>query len=231
MKRLLRFALLLYPPWWRRRYAAEFEALLDDIMRQRARASARAFDDVTPGWRELFDILQGALTMQLRSLGTIPAVCTLAGALAGGFLAARVPTVYASSATIQVEAPAVASKPFPGAQGFRVSLEKALRDAGTAPAATTVTMHSDPARTTIKVTHADRDPMQAQRGAERLLAALASGASELGDATEVINAPALPTSPVRPDYPQTIGVGAAVGLVAGGGILLLVSSRRRHAHT
>ena len=108
-----------------------------------------------------------------------------------------------------------------------MSLEKALGDAGAAPAATTVTLHRDSARTTIKVTSADRDPMQAQRGAERLAAALASGAGGLGDAAEVIDAPALPTSPIRPDYPQTVGVGAAAGLVAGGVILLLVSSRRR----
>jgi hypothetical protein len=72
LKRFIRFVLLLYPPWWRGRYGTELEALLDDVMRQRARASARAFDDVTPGWRELFDLLRGALTMQLRSFGTIP---------------------------------------------------------------------------------------------------------------------------------------------------------------
>ena len=84
---------------------------------------------------------------------------------------------------------------------------------------------------TPDVNSADRDPMQAHRGAERLLAALASGAGELGDAAEVIAAPALPTSPVRPNYPQTIGVDAAIGLVAGGVILLLVSSRRRQANS
>jgi hypothetical protein len=31
MKRLVRLAARLYPTWWRRRYAAEFEALLEDV--------------------------------------------------------------------------------------------------------------------------------------------------------------------------------------------------------
>jgi hypothetical protein len=229
MKRLLRLAVLLYPSWWRQRYATEFEALLDDVMLQRARASARAVDDVTPGWRELFDILHGALTMQLRSFGTIPVVCTLAGALVGGLLAMRIPTLYASSATIRVDAPEVTNVQSPRAEEFRVSLEKALGEAGAAPRATTVTLHRDSAGTTIWLTYSDRDPMQAQRGAERLAAAVRSGTSERGDSAEVIAAPALPTSPVRPDYPQTVGAGAAVGLMAGGVIFLLVSSRRRQA--
>jgi hypothetical protein len=229
MKRLLRLAVRLYPSWWRQRYATEFEALIDDVMRQRARTSARAFDDVTPGWRELFDILQGALTMQLRSFGTIPVVCTLFGALVGGFLATRIPTVYASSATIRVDAPEVTNTQSPRAEEFRVSLEEALDDAGTAPTATTVTLHRDSARTTIKVTYADRDPRQAQRGAERLAVAVASGTSELGDSAEVIARPALPTSPVEPGYAQTIGGGAAVGL-ATGMLILLVWSRRQRAN-
>ena len=214
MKRLLRLSVRLYPTWWRQRYATEFEALLDDVK---------------PGWRALFDILHGALTMQLKSFGTIPVVCTLAGALVGGFLATRIPKVYAASATIRVDAPEVTNVQSPRAEEFRVSLEKALGEAGTAPTATTVTLHRDSARTTIRLTYSDRDPLRAQRGAERLAAAVASEPSELGDSAEVIAAPALPTSPVEPDYAQTIGGGAAVGLGAGM-LILLVWSRRQRAN-
>ena len=56
MKPLLRLALQLYPPWWRRRYATEFEALLDDI---------------NPGWRTLLNVINGAITMHIRTILTI----------------------------------------------------------------------------------------------------------------------------------------------------------------
>ena len=51
MKRLIRLASLLYPSSWRRRYAREFEALLDDVK---------------PGPRQLFDVLKGAIAMRVR---------------------------------------------------------------------------------------------------------------------------------------------------------------------
>ena len=51
MKRLIRLASRLYPSSWRRRYAREFEALLDDVK---------------PGPRQLFDVLKGAIAMRVR---------------------------------------------------------------------------------------------------------------------------------------------------------------------
>src|SRR5262245_1794472 len=51
MKRLIRLASWLYPSSWRRRYAREFEALLDDVK---------------PGPRQLFDVLKGAIAMRVR---------------------------------------------------------------------------------------------------------------------------------------------------------------------
>jgi hypothetical protein len=68
----------------------------------------------------------------------------LAGALVDGFLATGIPTVYASSATIRVDAPEVTNTQSPRAEEFRVSLEKAFGDAGTTPTATTVTLHREP---------------------------------------------------------------------------------------
>jgi hypothetical protein len=199
MKRLLRLAVQLYPSWWRQRYAAEFEALLDDVMRQRARASARAFEDVTPGWRAVFDVLNGAITMRMRTLGTIPVVCTLAGALIGGVAAMRIPAVYASSATIRLDGPDLPNAGAPRALEVRASLEKALGQAGAAPAATTVTLDRNSPRPTIRVTYADRDPVQAQRGAERLAAAIA-GDGQLSRSSELLSSPSLPAAPVGPDY-------------------------------
>ena len=50
MKHWVRLASYLYPASWRRRYAAEFDALLEEV---------------DMGWRDGFDILKGAVTMQL----------------------------------------------------------------------------------------------------------------------------------------------------------------------
>jgi hypothetical protein len=52
MKRLIRLASWLYPSSWRRRYAREFEALLDDVK---------------PGPRQLLDVLKGAIAMRVRT--------------------------------------------------------------------------------------------------------------------------------------------------------------------
>ncbi len=110
MKRLVRLAVRLYPSWWRQRYASEFEALLEDVK---------------PGWPEFFDVLNGALAMQIKTLGTIPVVCALAGAIVGGIIALRTPEVFASSATIRLKAGDIANADST-AQKLPVSFEKAL---------------------------------------------------------------------------------------------------------
>jgi hypothetical protein len=212
MKQLFRLAVRLNPSWWRQRYAREFEALLEDVK---------------PGWRELFDVVNGALTMQIKTLGTIPVLCTLAGAIVGGIITMRTPTVFASSATIRLKPPAVANADSATAQELRVSLEKALGASTGSRRATFVTI--DRAQTMLKLTYLDRDPAQAQRIAEKLTAAIVTGGSGPAASSEVLNAPDLPTSPIKPDYRMTVASGAGVGLVAGGVILLLLRSRRRPA--
>lgn len=213
MTRIFRLAVRLYPPWWRRRYAREFEALLDDVK---------------PGWRELWNVIQGALAMQFKTLGTIPVVCALAGAIVGGIVATRTPEVFASSATIVLKPRDNASTERAEAQELRISLEKALGASGGARSATTVTLHTDDsALTTLKLTYQDRDPAQAQRVAAQLAAAIATENSERARSTEVLAPPGLPTSPIAPDYPMTVASGGGVGLAAGGVVLLFLRSRRR----
>jgi len=215
VRRLLRLAARLYPPWWRQRYASEFEALLEDV---------------NPGWRQLFDVMTGALTMQLRTLGTIPVVCTLAGALVGGVVAMQMPEIYASSATIRMNARDITNAESATAKELQASLEKALGGSSKARAATSVTLVSgDSAQTTVRLTYTDRDPVQAQRVAETLTAAVATESGERATSTEILDSPALPAAPIAPDYPMTIASGGAAGLVAGGVVVLLVRSRRRPA--
>lgn len=216
MKGLFRLAVRLYPAWWRHRYAREFEALLEDV---------------TPGWRELLDVIYGALSMQIKTLATIPVVCALAGAIVGGIIALRTPPVFASSATMSLKAGDTANRESATAPEFRVSLEKALGASGGAREATSVTMHRDDSAqiTLLKLTYLDRNAAQAQRVAEQLTAAIAAQSSERAASTEVIVAPSLPTSPIRPDYPVTVASGGGVGLGAGAVVLLLLRSRRRPA--
>jgi len=102
MRRWIGWAAYLYPAAWRARYGAEFDALLDD-------ANVR--------WRDLADVLRGALIMQMtswKSYGKI-AVAAAVGcailALAGSFL---IPNRYESRAVMRISPPPPASHPTPG---------------------------------------------------------------------------------------------------------------------
>lgn len=215
MKRFVRLAVGLYPRWWRQRYAREFEALLEDV---------------TPGWRELVDVVKGALMMQVKTISTIPIACVLTGAAAGGIIAMRTPEVFASSATIHLK-----GSGFANAEPARMppELQRSLQEVlGTpeARAATTVVMRSDPTHTTVRLTYLDRDPAEAQRVAERLVAAIVRGNRDPAASSEVVTAPRLPTSPIEQDSLTPVASGSAAGLVAGGLVLLVRSRRRRRGH-
>jgi hypothetical protein len=215
MKRIFRLATRLYPAWWRQRYRTEFEALLEDVK---------------PGWREFFDVINGALTMQIRTLGTIPIVCTLAGAIVGGVIAIRTPALFASSATIRLRAGDIANAKSAAAQELRASLEKALGESGGTRGKTLVTLQSgDSMQTTLRLTYLDRDPTETQRVAEKLTA-IVTEKRERAPSAEVLDAPRLPRSPVEPNYSINVASGGAIGLVLGGVAFLLLRSRRRLAN-
>jgi hypothetical protein len=88
--RLIRLAGRLYPASWRRRYGVEFEAFLEDAGRD---------------WRDVLDVLLGALKMQLTSwtLGKIAAGFGVAGALLwSGLLFIAMPDQFVSSTILHV---------------------------------------------------------------------------------------------------------------------------------
>lgn len=210
MRRLVRLVARLYPPAWRHRYAREFEALIDDL---------------EPGWRELFDVMIGAITMQVRTLG-IPAILAVAGALAGGLVAMRMPQVYAASGTIRLAAGDVSGDGASLARQLQASLDAALDGSSDARAATSLTLlDGRSAHPTVQVTYENRDPIQAQRVAAKLTAVLASGNPAAGLSAEVLESPRLPTSPEGFTYPTAASSGAVFGLVAGG-LLVLFRARR-----
>ena len=87
MRRIARFLIRLYPANWRARYGEEFEALLEDS---------------SPGWPGIFDLVKGAIKMQL----SVPAFPKLAlmlsvtGLLAGLAISFAVDPTYVSTATM-----------------------------------------------------------------------------------------------------------------------------------
>jgi hypothetical protein len=78
----------LYPAAWRERYAAEFDALIDDMR---------------PQWHDLFNVLLGALRMQMgtRNYLKIAAFAGLAGALVAGVCALTIEDRYMSTAVVR----------------------------------------------------------------------------------------------------------------------------------
>jgi len=89
MKRALAWAARLYPLDWRRRYGAEFEALLEQS---------------GGGWQELGDVLRGALTMQMKrwTIWKLAAAGGLAGAGIAGMVLGSLPKTYVSEGVILV---------------------------------------------------------------------------------------------------------------------------------
>jgi hypothetical protein len=89
MKTLVRWAARLYPVAWRERYGGEMAALLEDV---------------GPRGGDLWDIVRGALSMQMMSLSfwKILAGCALAGVLAAGIWSATLPERYVSTAVMRI---------------------------------------------------------------------------------------------------------------------------------
>lgn len=88
MKRVLRLLIRLYPPWWRRRYGRELEALIEDS-----------------GSRDAWDLFRAAMEMQMKtwSFGRIVAVCGIAGVVLAGMVAFSLPYRYQSTATLKID--------------------------------------------------------------------------------------------------------------------------------
>ena len=205
-----RLALLLYPVAWRRRYGRELEALLEDAK---------------PGPRGWLDLFTGALMMRLNTLRTIPIGCALAGAVIGAITTSWTPTVFGSSATILLNVGDDGSKQ---PHDIRIPIERALQASAGTTRGTSVMLLRErkaAAQATLTLTYVDRNPSQARRVAEKLAAAMVTDAGGPDGSARVVDAPALPESPVKPNYSASIASGAGLGLAAGG--LLFLTGRRR----
>jgi len=89
MKRAARFFVRLYPAQWRQRYGEEFETLIEDS---------------SPGWRTTFDVVKGAIRMQLHvpSFPKLALLLSLAGVMGGLGLSMVVTPFYLATAEMQL---------------------------------------------------------------------------------------------------------------------------------
>ncbi len=89
MRRAAWFLIRLYPAQWRVRYGEEFESLIEDS---------------SPGWREFFDLLRGAITMQvhLPAFPKLAVVLSLTGLAIGLGASFLVTPRYVSSAQMEM---------------------------------------------------------------------------------------------------------------------------------
>jgi len=89
MRPLIRWTARLYPAPWRDRYGEELDALIEDIQ---------------PEWEDLFNVLLGALRMQMTTWNYLKVVAAvaLAGALVAGVFAFRIQDRYVSTAVMRI---------------------------------------------------------------------------------------------------------------------------------
>ncbi len=204
MKRLLHLALWLYPPWWRRRYGPELEAVIEDAGLNLA---------------VLSDVLIGALSMQTRTMTFLPVVGAVIGMACGALVVWRSPALYISTSTVRFERSkplAVAESPLP--LRLRTSLEEVTGSDETRRATAVEVVDNSPIATTLRVTYGNPSAAEAQRVAQSITAAVAASAN-----AAVISNADLPTSPVRPLAP--VAAGSALGLLIGA-VVTIAGSRR-----
>lgn len=88
MRTILRAAARLYPRAWRARYGEEFDVLIDHL---------------TPRWRDVLNIILGALIMHISRLAALPVALAIGGVTLGAAVSMLMPPVYTSSARVLVQ--------------------------------------------------------------------------------------------------------------------------------
>lgn len=197
MKRLSGWILRLYPAGWRERYGDEMTALLEDA---------------PPRGKDLFDLFQGALTMQLtqRSLPKVVAGFAVFGLLAGVLTAYSIRDVYLSAATIALPpgAPLAKAALPPASDRSRISVVRR-------------TLESGARQEVLAVYYRDHDRAVAVRTARTLSTDLAR---QFGGT--ILDEAATPTSPILPNRPVVSFAGLLAGLALSLPAALVIRRRR-----
>jgi len=215
----MQWAARLYPAAWRARYGAEMEALLEDV---------------EPGARDLWDIVQGALFMQMTSLSfwKIVTGCTLAGVLAAGIWSATLPNRYVSTAVLRVSSATPAGADAKHAAFGRVRsvlsrsslnaiilqqnlyagdrLRYPMEDITQQMLSRHLRVQSLNADgSAFAVSFENENPLAAQATVRAITSAVS------GQNIQVLDAPSLPARPMSPNRVAVIGGGLGAGLALG----------------
>jgi hypothetical protein len=250
MKRTMRFLARLYPSNWRKRYGAEFVALLEDA---------------TPSARDAFDVFWGALKMQLTtwSFGRIMLACSVAGTLVAA-AASFVGPVHYVSQTVLWLTPAERSSPtgesassllnnvesnafnrefltsvilehnlYPHERA-RMPLDGVIDKMKRNIALEATPLASPANRDTFRfvVQFEYSDPRIAQQVNEELMSRFMESTVKIGQQLEsdwsfrVLDPPSLPLNPDAPNRAQFAAVGLIAGLLGGVTLAIVLRSRR-----
>lgn len=215
MKTIIKALISLYPQSWRTRYENEFEALLNDV---------------SPTWRTLFDVLGGAIKMQLKIWGPIRtmSLCAAIGVIASMAYSWTIPTKYLSRAILKTDAPDRIPSALVSIEG-RAPLARIINEEGLYPdlrakeplediiesmKRNDIRIHQI-APSAFEVAFAANDPELARRVTNRLSAAfMTSMNAELLD-------PASPANRNSPRRSRAIWMGLTLGAIVGAWIASL----------
>lgn len=223
MKPLLRAVARLYPRAWRARYGEEFDALIDDM---------------TPRWRNVLNIVCGALTMQISRLAALPVAFAIGDAIVGAAVSLAMPPVYASSSRVLALMPSRPSDDSERTLPLRETVEAVLQEAAVDTRVITVTLRGEHGRAAVMdVSASEGSASAAKNAAETALGAIITAslvvserhAQNTGVQFRVLEVPNLPMTSRR-DWTGDSAIGGALGFGVGG-IVVLVARRRRRATT
>ena len=224
MRRLIWFVSRLYPAAWRARYGVEFQALVEDV---------------SPGFGDIFDILRGALQMQLAgwNFWKVAAVFGLAGTLAGAVLSFALPKNYISTAVMRLTSNSDGSQRvniLAQAALSRRSLDAVIKEERLyEPLRAKMPMEDVIERmkrdvqigrvtaNAFTISFIYPDPAAAQRTARALADKLISQnlSTPTGDGSSaslsVLDPPAIQKDPISPNQAVVTGCGLAVGVLVG----------------
>ena len=156
--------------------------------------------------------------MRITTWSSVPVACAVAGGLAGGVVAFRMPTVYASTATIRLAADPQGSPRRFRRDDLRMSVDGALAAAHGRPHATSVMLLHQSSTGDDAAGHL-RGPApqeQARRVTAGLTTAILAGPTTKARTAQIVEPPSLPTTPVAPAYATSVGTGGIAGLALGG---------------
>jgi hypothetical protein len=227
MKTLLRCLGRLYPSWWRRRYGAELEALLEDAR---------------PGLSGGVDILKGAFVMQISSLtaARLIVLCALTGALLAFAFSLTLPQQWRSDATFQISgnspdmaatvnklantvlSPASLTRiirdgglygSLPDKLPMDDVIEKMKRDIHIQRAGALADASASTSAFTIHFIYEDR--VLAQKALSQLVATFVDANMSEGQLLRIVETASLPGNPVRKPAAAISGIGSLSGLIVG----------------